>query len=242
MSLPTTQSVVQVSRPGGPDVLVDGTVPLPQVEAGDVLVRVEFAGVNFIDNYMRSGVFPRTTPFTLGVEFAGTVAAVGIGSKFQVGDRVAGFVPDGSYAQYKLVPAAKVPSCIALLPPEVDTRTAAAVLLQGLTALANVTESYNVQKGDWILVPAVAGGLGTLIAQIAKERGAHVIGTVSTESKARHACDAGVDHVLLSDGGVDIPTEVAKLTDGKGVQAVFDGVGQATWEGMSFSPYHARWS
>lgn len=234
MVLPTTQAAVQVSKPGGLEVLVDATVPVPGVQAGDVLIKGEWGGVNYIDNYLLGGLYPRPTPFTLGVELSGTVVDAGEGALFKVGDRVA-YYGDGTYTQYKLVPSADVGRRVALLPDGVDTRTGAAVLLQGLTALTNVTEAYNVQRGDWILVPAAAGGLGTLITQIAHHRGAHVIGTVSTEAKAEHARKAGAEHVLLSTGATNIPDEVAKLTGGRGVAAVFDGVGKATWDG-TFSP------
>lgn len=211
--------------------LVDATLPLPTVQKGDVLIRNEWGGVNYIDNYLRAGLYPRPTPFTLGVESAGTVAAIGKGvTDFKVGDKVATYGP-GTYAQYTLIPAANVQHQLTLLPPVVDTRTAAATLLQGLTALTFVTEAYNVREGDWILIPAVAGGLGTLITQIAKNRGAYVIGTVSSEAKIQHARESGADHVFLSDGSVNIPAEVARLTEGRGVQAVFDGVGKSTFDG-----------
>jgi NADPH2:quinone reductase len=216
---------VRVHSPGGPEVLRIEDLPLPSPGAGQVLIRVEAAGVNFIDVYHRTGLYPRDLPFTVGVEAAGTVTAVGSGvSTVQVGDRVAACDVIGAYAEYALVAADR----LVPLSDRVTPRTAAAVLLQGITAQYLVTSAFPLGRGATCLVHAAAGGLGLLLCQMAKRRGARVLGTVSTEAKARLAREAGADEVILYTQ-TDFQQEVKRITGGAGVQVVYDSVGRTTF-------------
>jgi NADPH2:quinone reductase len=216
---------VRVHSPGGPDILRVEDLPPPSPGAGQALIRVEAAGVNFVDIYHRTGLYPRDLPFTLGVEAAGTVTAVGSGaSTVQVGDRVASCDVNGAYAEYALVAADRVVP----LPDRVSPRAAAAVLHQGVTAQYLVSSTFPLGRGTTCLVHAAAGGLGLLFCQMAKRRGARVIGTVSTEEKARLAREAGADDVILYTR-TDFPAEVKRITGGAGVQVVYDSVGRTTF-------------
>ncbi|MFL5493580.1 MAG: quinone oxidoreductase family protein [Gemmatimonadales bacterium] len=216
---------VRVYSAGGPDVLGIEDVPQPSPGPGQALINVEAAGVNFIDVYHRTGLYPRDLPMTPGVEAAGTVAAVGSGvSTVQIGDRVASCDVTGAYAEYALVAADR----LVPLPDRISTRTAAAVLLQGATAQYLVSSAYPLGRGDICLVHAAAGGLGLLLCQMAKRRGARVIGTVSTEEKARLAREAGADEVILYTQ-TDFQVEVKRITGGAGVQVVYDSVGRTTF-------------
>jgi NADPH2:quinone reductase len=218
---------VVVRATGGPDVLEFTDVEAKSPGAGELLVDVAAAGVNFIDCYHREGRYPLPTPFGLGLEGAGRVSAVGSDvTGFAVGDRVAWSQSLGSYAEQAVVRAGDaVP-----VPDGVDDDTAAALLLQGLTAHYLVASTYPVQKGDTVLVHAAAGGVGLLLVQLAKARGARVIGTVSTEAKEALARQAGADEVIRYDL-TDFAPEVRRLTDGVGVAAVYDGVGATTFDG-----------
>jgi NADPH2:quinone reductase len=218
---------VVVRATGGPDVLEFTDVEAKSPGAGELLVDVAAAGVNFIDCYHREGRYPLPTPFGLGLEGAGRVSAVGSDvTGFAVGDRVAWSQSLGSYAEQAVVRAGDaVP-----VPDGVDDDTAAALLLQGLTAHYLVASTYPVQKGDTVLVHAAAGGVGLLLVQLAKARGARVIGTVSTEAKEALAREAGADEVIRYDL-TDFAPEVRRLTDGVGVAAVYDGVGATTFDG-----------
>ncbi|GHF28556.1 quinone oxidoreductase [Amycolatopsis deserti] len=220
-------TAVQIRRTGGPEVLEAGDVEIGDPGPGELLVDVAAAGVNYIDTYQRGGIYKIDLPATLGMEGAGTVAAVGEGvSGFAVGDRVAWQGVLGGYAQRALIPAsAAVP-----VPEGVSAETAAATMLQGITAHYLVRSTYEVQDGDTILLHAAAGGVGLLLTQLAKARGARVIGTVSTEEKAALAREAGVDEVIRYDQ-VDFAEEVRRLTGGEGVAAVYDGVGKSTFDG-----------
>ncbi|GAA2982342.1 quinone oxidoreductase family protein [Actinokineospora diospyrosa] len=220
------QAIV-VSVNGGPEVLVPTEVPSREPGAGEVLVRVAAAGVNFIDTYQRGGVYKVPLPFTPGLEGAGTVEAVGPEvTTLAVGDRVAWAQSIGSYADQVIVPAAwAVP-----VPAAVTDETAAATLLQGLTAHYLVTSTHPVREGDTVLVHAAAGGVGLLLVQLAKSRGARVIGTVSTPDKERLAREAGADEVIRYTEE-DFVTRTKALTDGTGVAAVYDGVGATTFDG-----------
>lgn len=218
---------VVVHRQGGPEVLelVDGPVPDPG--PGEVRVAVGAAGVNFRDLQQRSGGYPARTPFVMGAEGAGTVTAVGTEvAGLRIGDRVAWAMVDGAgYTEEAVVPADRaVP-----VPDGIDDETAAAVLLQGLTAHYLTRSTYAVRTGDDVLVHAAAGGTGLLLVQLATRAGARVIGTVSTAEKGALAREAGADDVLLStsDSLVD---DVRELTGGHGVHVVYDGVGGATFE------------
>jgi len=217
---------VRVHHYGDADVLQYEEVPLPEPGEGEVRVRVEAAGVNFIDIYHRKGLYPVSLPFIPGVEAAGTVEATGPGvTDFQVGDRVAYAMQLGAYAEYALVPAAK----LVAIPEGVDVATAAAVMLQGMTAHYLVYSTYPLKEGETALVHAAAGGVGHLLVQLAKRKGARVIGTVSTEEKARLAREAGADEVILYTQ-TDFASEVRRLTDGRGVDVVYDSVGRDTFE------------
>lgn len=200
-------------------------VPTPEPGPGQVLVAVEAAGVNFIDTYQRSGFYPLSLPVVLGQEAAGRVAVVGREvPDWQAGDRV-GFVGVlGAYAEYAVVPAER----LVPVPPAVTARDAAAVLLQGMTAEYLTTDTCPLAPGDTCLVHAAAGGVGLLLVQAAKLRGATVIGTVSTPQKAELARAAGADHVI-NYRTEDFEPAVRALTGGRGVRVVYDSVGQATF-------------
>ena len=218
---------IQVSRTGGPEVLEVVELPDPEPGEGELLVELAAAGVNYIDTYQRSGLYPTPTPFVCGMEGAGRVVAVGPGvADFAAGDRVAWKAAPGSYAQRVVVPAAEALA----VPDAVSDEAAAAVLLQGLTAHYLVTSSYPIKLGDTVLVHAAAGGVGLLLTQLAVARGGRVIGTVSTEEKQRLAHDAGAAEVIRYTEVDDLAGRVRSLTDGKGVAAVYDGVGAATFD------------
>lgn len=217
---------VRVHQFGDPEVLSCEDVPLPEPGAGEARVKVEAAGVNFIDIYHRTGLYPGQLPITLGMEGAGIVDAVGPDvSEVKPGDRVAYAMQQGSYAEYAIVPSWK----LVPLPDGVDTQQGAAVMLQGMTAHYLSHSTYPLQPGDTALVHAAAGGVGLLLVQMAKRRGARVIGTVSTAEKARLAREAGADEVILYTQ-TDFEEEVKRLTDGQGVNVVYDSVGKTTFD------------
>jgi NADPH2:quinone reductase len=212
-------------RLGGTEVLQYEDVPVPTAGQGEALVRVEAAGVNFIDIYRRTGLYRVELPHTLGQEGAGTVDAVGPGVvDVAVGDRVAFTDVPGAYAQYAVAPADR----LIPIPPKVSNRQAAAVILQGLTAHYLALATYPLEPGDVCLVHAAAGGVGLLLCQIAKRRGARVIATVSTEAKAELARGAGADEVILYTRQ-DFAAEVKRLT-GTGVHVIYDSVGKTTFD------------
>jgi NADPH2:quinone reductase len=218
---------ILVRNTGGPEVLEYGRTDPLTPRPGELLVEVSAAGVNYIDTYQRSGRYPLDLPFTLGLEGAGTVTAVGDGvGGFAPGDRVAWAAAQGSYAEQVLVPereAVKVPDGI-------DDDTAAGALLQGVTAQYLLTSTYPVTAGQTVLVHAAAGGVGLLLVQLAKAKGARVIGTVSTVDKEELARDAGADEVIRYTE-VDFTAETRRLTGGEGVPVVYDGVGANTFDG-----------
>ena len=215
---------VVVPRHGGPEVLTVEDRPSPSPGPRELLVDSTAAGVNFIDTYQRSGVYPTETPFVPGLEGAGTVAAVGADvSGVAVGDRVAWMAAPGSYAEQVLVPAgAAVP-----VPDGVPDDVAAGALLQGITAHYLAHSTYPVREGDTVLLHAGAGGVGLLLTQLAKQRGGRVITTVSTDEKEALSRRAGADEVLRYEGFADRARE---LTGGRGVDVVYDGVGKATFD------------
>jgi NADPH2:quinone reductase len=218
---------IEVREHGGPEVLRATELDDPTPGEGELLVRVAASGVNFIDTYKRSGLYPTPTPFVPGEEGAGEVVATGDGvTGFAVGDRVAWTGAMGSYAQLATIPAA---AAIAV-PAELDDQLAAAALLQGMTAHYLTTASYPVQPGDTVLVHAAAGGTGLLVTQLARARGGRVIGTVSTAAKQELARAAGADEVIRYTEVSDLAARVRELTGGDGVAAVYDGVGAATFE------------
>jgi len=217
---------VRFHTTGGPEVLRIEEVPTPAPGPGEVLIRVEAAGVNFIDLYQRAGAYTVATPFVPGQEAAGTIAALGAGvTGFKAGDRV-GCYHGGlsAYAEWAIAPAEKVVP----LPDGVTTAQGAAVLLQGMTAHYLVCTTYPLRAGDTCLVHAAAGGVGLLLCQLAKQRGARVIGTVSTAAKEVLARAAGADEVIRYTE-TDFAIEVKRLTGGKGVQVVYDSVGKTTF-------------
>jgi NADPH2:quinone reductase len=216
---------MRVPKYGGPEVLNYEEIPVPEPKPGEARVKIEASGLNFIDIYQRTGLYPIQTPFTLGMEGAGIVDAIGDGvTEVKKGDRVAYAMVLGSYAEYAIVPASK----LAPLPPNIDAKSAAALMLQGMTAHYLTHSTYPLKKGETALVHAAAGGVGLLLIQIAKGLGATVIGTVSTEAKARLAKEAGADFVILY-SQTDFTTEAKKLTNGKGVHVIYDSVGQTTF-------------
>jgi NADPH2:quinone reductase len=217
---------IRVQKTGGREVLEYTEVPEPRPAHGQVLVAMDYAGVNFFDVYQRVGLYPLAVPFTLGTEGAGSVIAVGPEvSDFHEGDRVAFQGVQGAYAERAPVPAQQ----LIRLPEAVSTRTAAAFILQGLTAHYLATSTYALKAGDTALVHAAAGGVGLLLCQIAKLRGAKVIGTVSTEEKAVLARKAGADHVILYTQQ-DFAAETRRLTGNRGVEVVYDSVGRTTFD------------
>jgi NADPH2:quinone reductase len=217
---------IRVHQCGGPEVLSYEDIPLPEPGPGEARVKIEAIGVNYIDIYHRTGLYKSPLPFTPGMEGAGVVDAVGPDvSELRLGDRVAYAMFQGSYAECAIVPAWK----LVPLPAEVDLRTAAAAMLQGMTAHYLTHSTYPLKPGDTALVHAAAGGTGLLIIQMAKLRGARVVGTVSTEEKAALARGAGADEIILYTQA-DFEAEVKRLTDGQGVNVVYDSVGQVTFE------------
>jgi len=217
---------IRVQSPGGQDVLKYEEVSDPKPGPGQVLVKLYAIGVNFIDVYHRTGLYKLPLPFTPGMEGSGVVESVGTDvTEVQLGDRVAYAMAVGAYAELAVVPSRQ----LVKIPATMDFSSAAAVMLQGMTAHYLTHSTYAIQPGDTILVHAAAGGAGLLIAQMAKRRGARVIGTVSTEEKARLARSAGVDEVILYTEA-DFEAEVKRLTEGKGLPVVYDSVGKTTYE------------
>ncbi|MHA7290065.1 quinone oxidoreductase family protein [Arthrobacter sp. MDT3-24] len=210
---------------GGPEVLELAEVDHPTPGPGQLLIKVAAAGVNFIDTYQRGGMYQVPFPFTPGSEAAGTVEGLGEGvENFAVGSRVATAEGTRCYAGYAVLDAAKALP----VPDGVDDLTAAALPLQGMTAHYLINSSFKVEPGHTVLTHAGAGGVGLLLIQLLKERGARVITTVSSEAKGELARDAGADHVLRYEG---FPHHVRELTNGKGVDVVYDGVGRNTFDG-----------
>jgi NADPH:quinone reductase len=219
---------IRVNEHGGPEVLSYEDVQIPEPGPGEARVRLAASGVNYIDVYQRTGTYPMDLPFTLGLEGAGEVEAVGEGvEEISPGDHVAFAMTPGAYAEYVVVPAERlVPFNVTL----VEARVAAAVMLQGMTAHYLTHSTFPVEEGQTVLVHAAAGGVGLLLCQIAKMRGATVIGTVSTEEKANLAKDAGADEVILYTEQ-DFVEETNRIASGEGVHVVYDSVGKDTFDG-----------
>ena len=217
---------IRIEGFGGPDALRLADVPVPSAGPGQLVARVEAAGLNFIDVYHRTGLYPNPLPLVPGMEGAGIVAAVGPGvTGWREGDRVAWSGILGSYAERVLLPADRAVA----LPAGVDTRTAAALMLQGMTAQYLSTSTFPLAPGHTCLVHAAAGGVGLLLVQMAKRRGARVIGTVGTEAKAALAREAGADEIVVYTQE-DFLEAVKRLTGGRGVDVVYDSVGKTTAE------------
>jgi NADPH2:quinone reductase len=217
---------IRIHAPGGTEVMRLDEVPEPAPKAGEALVKIDAAGLNYIDVYFRSGLYKAEYPLTLGLEAGGTVTAVGPNvSEVKVGDKVAYTGVPGAYADRAVVPAAR----LVVLPASVSTKQGAAAMLQGMTAHYLATSTYPLKSGDTCLVHAAAGGVGLLLCQMAKMRGARVIGTVSTDEKAKLAREAGADEVIIYTRQ-DFEAEVKRLTGNQGVQVVYDAVGKTTWD------------
>jgi NADPH2:quinone reductase len=217
---------IRIHTLGGPEVLQYEEIALPEPKAGEARVKIEASGVNYIDTYQRSGIYKLPLPFVLGQEAAGIVDAVGADvTDVKPGDRVAYASAMGAYAEYAIVPAWR----LVPVPPGVSAQQAAAVMVQGMTAHYLACDTFPLKPGDTALVHAAAGGVGLLLVQIAKARGARVIGTVSTEEKAALARQMGADDVILYTQQ-DFEIEVKRLTDGKGVNVAYDSVGKDTFD------------
>jgi NADPH2:quinone reductase len=218
---------IRLSRTGGPEVLELVEVDTPPPRPGQILVRHQAVGINFIDTYQRSGLYPIKLPSGLGSEAAGVVEAVGEGvTRFKVGDPVAYAGTPGAYADANVVAADRAVK----VPAGIDARTAAAALLKGMTVEFLIRRLHRVEAGETILAHAAAGGVGQIMVQWAKALGAVVIGTVGSEQKAARVRELGADHVILY-RDEDVAAEVRRITDGKGVPVAYDAVGKDTFEG-----------
>jgi NADPH2:quinone reductase len=217
---------IQVKQTGGPEVMELVESPVPEPKANEAVVKLTASGVNFIDVYYREGRYKTTLPFIPGQEGAGQVVAVGSDvESVKIGDRVAWTMTLGSCAEYAAVPADRVVP----IPPGVSDQQAAAAMLQGMTAHYLAYDTYPLTRGETALVHAAAGGVGSLLVQMAHNIGAHVIATVSTEEKANLARQAGADEIILY-SQVDFEAEAKRLMGGKGVDVVYDSVGKTTFE------------
>ncbi len=218
---------IRIHETGGAENLRADEIPVPAPAAGEVRFQVEAAGLNFIDTYKRSGLYAMPLPFIVGQEAAGVVTAIGAGvTGFQIGDRVATVSAGGAYAQEAIAPAAQ----LVRVPAGVESKLAAAVLLQGMTAHYLACDTWALKAGDTALIHAAAGGTGLLLTQIAKLRGARVLATVGNDEKAALAREAGADAVCVYSR--ENFTDAARaFTGGRGVDVVYDGVGKATFEG-----------
>ncbi|KAL8964928.1 MAG: hypothetical protein Q9183_004136 [Haloplaca sp. 2 TL-2023] len=228
--VPKSMKAVEIDQTGGVEVLQYKDVPVPTPKENEVLIKNEFIGVNYIDTYFRTGLYPNPKPMILGREGSGSVAALGSGVAsslgFSIGDKVV-YMGTSAYADFTACPADKV----LMIPTEVSTETACASILQGLTALTLVEEAYRVRSGDWVLVLAATGGVGGWLCQILRAKGAKTIGTVGSEEKVQTAKDQGADVVVIDrpEQG-DVLKTVKEHTNDQGVAAVFDGVGKDTFE------------
>jgi NADPH2:quinone reductase len=216
---------IRIREHGGPDTLVYEEVPLPEPGHGEVRVKIKAAGVNYIDTYHRRGLYKQELPFIPGTEGGGEVDVVGEGvTAVSPGDRVVYAMQIGAYADYAVVPAWR----LVKVPDETPIETATAVLLQGMTAHYLIHSTYPVQEGETVLIHAAAGGVGLMLIQMARLRGARVIGTTSTAEKAELAKENGADEIIPYTE-IDFVEAVKQLTDGNGVHVVYDGVGQDTF-------------
>jgi NADPH2:quinone reductase len=217
---------IQVPKTGGVEVLTLVDIPTPKPKPSEVIVKIAAAGVNYIDVYFREGRYPVTPPFILGQEASGVVSEVGSEVKdFNAGERVAYTGITGAYAEYEAVPADR----LVRVPAGITDHQAAAAMLQGMTAHYLTHSTYPLKKGEIALVHAAAGGVGLLLVQMSKNLGARVIATVSTEEKAKLAREAGADDVIFYTKQ-DFEVETKRLTDGKGVHVIYDGVGKSTFD------------
>lgn len=231
-SLPSTMNAVLLPETGDSSKLqYTSSQPLPKLQAGQVLIKNAFSGINYIDTYFRSGLYPSPSgyPLILGQEGAGTVVAVsseGDTLGFKEGDKVV-WIKQGGYADYTASPADRVIK----IPDGLSEDLAVGGFLMGMTALSLIKEAYHVQKGDKVLVHAAAGGVGLLLCQLLKEAGAYTIGTAGSDAKCKLAKEFGANETIDYNANKEWVTKVKELTDGKGVDVVFDSVGLSTWEG-----------
>jgi NADPH2:quinone reductase len=217
---------IRIHQFGGPEVMQYEEVPTPTPGPGQVLVQIAAAGLNYIDVYQRTGLYPNKLPYTMGLEGSGIVTALGPHvTALQEGDPVAYTGVPGAYAEYALVPADR----LVRMPDGLDVKVGAAAMLQGMTAHYLAYTTYPLKPGDTCLIHAAAGGVGLLLVQMAKQCGARVFGTVSTAEKATLAREAGADEIILYTTQ-DFAAEVKRLTQGKGVNVVYDSVGKTTFE------------
>jgi NADPH2:quinone reductase len=217
---------IQIQKYGGPEVLTVADVPEPKPKPDQAVVKLSASGVNYIDVYFREGRYPSALPLVCGQEGAGTVTAVGSDTTaWNVGDRVAYTGIQGAYAEYAAVPANR----LVRIPPGVSEQHAASTMLQGMTAHYLVHDSYAIRPGDTVLIHAAAGGVGLLLVQMARMLGAWVIATVGNDDKARLAREAGANEVIVYTEQ-DFEAETKRLTGGKGVHAIYDGVGKTTFD------------
>jgi len=218
---------IRIHQIGGPEVLRLEETADPRPGPGEALVQLEAIGLNFIEVYQRTGLYRSSLPFTPGGEGAGRVMALGEGvTNIRPGDRVASTNFMGAYAELSRVPAGR----LVPIPDGIETRLAAAALLQGMTAHYLAVSTYPLAPGSWCLIHAAAGGVGLLLCQIARARGARIIGTVSTPEKAALAAKAGAEHIVLYTQQ-DFVAETRRITAGQGVSVVYDSVGRSTFEG-----------
>src|SRR5213083_1099918 len=225
-SYDTLMKAIQVSQVGGPEALTLVDLPQPTPKPNDAIVEIKAAGVNFIDGYFREGRYRASLPFINGQEGAGVVTEIGAEVKtIQPGDRIAYTSVLGSYAEYAAVPADR----LVKIPDELDFNHAVAVMLQGMTAHYLSHSTYPLQSGNIALIHAAAGGVGQLLVQMAKNLGARVIATAGSPEKAQLAREVGADECIVY-SEADFEAETKRLTDGKGVHVVYDGVGKATFE------------
>lgn len=225
-NLRLTMKAIQVTQTGGPEVLQFTDLPIPKPKPNEAVVKIAASGVNFIDTYQREGRYKVPLPFVLGQEAAGAVSEVGAEVKsVRAGDRVAWTGILGAYAEYAAVPADR----LVPIPPGVTDQQAAAAMLQGMTAHYLTHDTFPVKKGQTVLIHAAAGGVGLLLVQMAHNIGSRVIGTVSTEEKASLARQVGADEIILYTKS-DFEAETKRITAGKGVDVVYDGVGKTTFD------------
>ena len=222
----TIMKAIQVPRHGGAEVLTQVELPVPQPKANEIVVKISAIGINFIDVYYREGRYPSTLPFVDGMEAAGVIHAIGSGVKgWKAGDRVGYCGVLGAYAEYAAIPADRG----VRIQKGISDRQAAAALLQGMTAHYLVYDTYPLKRGELALIHAAAGGVGLLLVQMAKRIGARVIATVGTDEKAKLAREAGARDVIVYTRQ-DFEAETKRLTDGKGVHVIYDGVGKSTFD------------
>lgn len=229
MTIPTTQKVILIEEAGDFDVIQYKDFPVPEISENEVLVKNKYAGINFIENYFRLGFYPFKAPYVLGREASGYIAAVGSKvTEFKVGDKVA-YMSPGTFSQYQKISAQ---GTIVKLPDDTsdkDLQVYGSTIIQGLTAITLTEVTYKVQKGDFVLVYAAAGGVGQILTQICHQKGAHAIAVASTDAKLQIAKDLGAEY-LINSSTDDVVTKVKEFTDGEGVAVAYDSLGKDYFE------------